>query len=1451
VPLRGAFVLIFQRGASRDAQIEAKNTACTVLARCWFRCFFRGLALCLTLLWAVPHAAWAQTWGQPTVASYGPHDYHHSAQTWAMAEDAQGVIYVGSVPGVAEFDGVRWRSIRSSSLGLHRALASDGKGRIYVAGRTDLGYLERDAVGNSVFTSLKHRLPPQEHGFEEIWNIVINSEGVYFNAGQAIYAFEPRSGTFTTWTAPPDRTFHMLFEVKGKIYVRQWGVGLLRLDSGQWTLLPQGERWAQERVYSLLPLDEKRLIMAVRGKGLYTFDGDQFQAFRTDIDALWPHLNVYWPGVVLPGGQLAYNTYGEGIYILDTQGRLLKHLDKSSGLRDSSVSALHVDRSGGLWAATANGVSRIDLGSPMTMLDGRHGVASSVLSLARQGDRLYIGSESGLASLKLGDRRVEPITAAGIQVMGLLVQGRDVLAAGDKGLFVVKGQTAETLVDNPNGTFFPRGLMASPRAPGLVWVGLTNGLGVLRRHASGQWAWHGRIREVTSEVTSMEEDGKGRLWVAGPTLGSVRLTFSSGADPLAVAQQQAFGKDRDWPDDGSLVRVGAELFSSSRNGLRRWDEGAQRWIPEKRFGPQASILFRHSADRAFLANDSHSHIQVLSRTGSDSGLQLEPNSTLRFAREEYINLVYADPDGRHLWLATSEGVVQIDEGSTQREDQQADEQSRTAALPVLLRAVGAGEQKLPLKPGLPPKLGSAARDLRFEWALPAYSHLDLNEYRSWLEGHEPTWEAWSRESSRKFTALAPGRYVFHVQARDARGHVGQTQGYAFEVIPPWYTTAWALLGCGSGLLALIVATVRWRTRRLNALVSARTAQLQERVEELAAVNRIGSALAAQLDPQALIALVGRQIQDLFKADMAYVALLDESGQFLSFPYYVGDDSFDPAEKLPLGQGLSSLIIQTGEPLLINHDFGRHVEALGVHIRGRAARSFLGVPVISQDRAIGVLSVQSFFESGRFDDDDIRLLKTIAAQVGISIRTASLYAQVRTLLDHVDQAIFSVDTRLQVKDECSLACEAVLGRRPAGQTLEQVLFPEDTAQAAHVRECLSDAASATDARRRDLFLSLVPGEIQLRGKTLKPQVVALDEGFMFAVSDHTAEKAMQAKLQAQRQGLEMVVAAVSDSVDFFQTVREFEQWVSAGAKPWQGRPMEELYRLVHTFKGSFAQLGFSQLPAALHEAEEALRPLLGQPADEAAQAFFQRDWVGPLERDLSVVSAALGAGFVRDGGVVSLSPADAPWVQQLARERLQAWPPGQAVPPGLLRLSHLLDISLQDELRAHERMLQRVAQQRGKLLEPLEVAGDEVWLEPERHRPWLAALSHVFRNAIDHGIELPEEREEAGKPEAGRIECRIALQGEVLELVIRDDGGGVNEAALREKVRQSHPDKADSLSLQEMMLMDGISSKDSADDVSGRGVGLSALHHELRALGGSIQIETWPRQGSRFTVKLPL
>ncbi|MGY2238119.1 response regulator [Pseudomonas gingeri] len=180
----------------------------------------------------------------------------------------------------------------------------------------------------------------------------------------------------------------------------------------------------------------------------------------------------------------------------------------------------------------------------------------------------------------------------------------------------------------------------------------------------------------------------------------------------------------------------------------------------------------------------------------------------------------------------------------------------------------------------------------------------------------------------------------------------------------------------------------------------------------------------------------------------------------------------------------------------------------------------------------------------------------------------------------------------------------------------------------------------------------------------------------------------------------------------------------------------------------------------------------------------------------------------------------------------------------------------DVLNGQVRMVRDLGRSLGKQVR-LEIEGEKTQVDRDVLEKLEAPLTHLLRNAVDHGIESPEQRLLAGKPAEGLIRLRASHQAGLLVLQLSDDGGGVDLERLRRNIveRQLSPaETAAQLSEEELLtflFLPGFSLRDKVTEVSGRGVGLDAVQHMVRQLHGAVVLEQTAGQGSRFHLEVPL
>src|SRR6478736_934656 len=181
------------------------------------------------------------------------------------------------------------------------------------------------------------------------------------------------------------------------------------------------------------------------------------------------------------------------------------------------------------------------------------------------------------------------------------------------------------------------------------------------------------------------------------------------------------------------------------------------------------------------------------------------------------------------------------------------------------------------------------------------------------------------------------------------------------------------------------------------------------------------------------------------------------------------------------------------------------------------------------------------------------------------------------------------------------------------------------------------------------------------------------------------------------------------------------------------------------------------------------------------------------------------------------------------------------------------VSFQRHVQRLSRIVRQTAADTGKQVE-LQVEGASGELDRQVLERMLPPFEHLLRNAVVHGIESPEQRIAAGKPEAGQILLTLRREGAEVIVDVRDDGAGMNIGAIRSKAISLGLIREDQALTDEeamqLVLEPGFSTAENLTQAAGRGVGMDVVATEVKKLGGALHMETEPGKGSRFTIRLP-
>jgi ligand-binding sensor domain-containing protein len=854
----------------------------------------------------IPYNTWKET-GIPYIQNYSPEDYGAKTQNWAVVQDKRGVMYFGNRDGILEYDGVSWRVITIPNGSTVRSLALDHNGRIYVGAQGEFGYLAPDFLGQMRYISLLDNVSEENRDFVDVWKTYATNHGVYFITYKYLFrvpllssplysGLEGDTEKIKVWK--PETSFHIGFAVRDTLYIIQQKIGLMKMMAADapeesmaspaksarfekgtkfggdsLRLVADGQRFENERIYVMLPFNDKQILVGTRTLGLFLYDGTSFERFATEADAFLQENQLYH-GSILADSTFALATRRGGVVFIDKQGRLRQILNKTSGLRDENVKFVYPDRQGGLWLGFDNGLARVEIPAPLSTYSENLGLMGTVHSIVRHRGTLYASTGQGLYQLFSPSAAGTPpvfraISGVATQCWSLLSGNNFLMTATNDGVYRIKGNRAISICD-----LYSYFLFHSRRDTNRVYIGLRDGLAMLQK-VNGQWTFSGRFPGITEQVRSIVEDDEGSLWLGTKYQGILRLKIPGQVFPFdreeAAIHIERFNRENGLSEKGVYVYyVNGQVVFATDRGLWRYEPREHSFHRDTTYGK----IFADTLRWVFRVVEApQGRVWMVTGHGNTSEIGVAApredgmytwNSTpfLRMADFGSVQTIYPDPAGTGsdvVWMGGDGGILRCETGITK---------DYTTNYPALVRQVtinsdslifggtylvdnsewskgspqnNSGEEYSGQQTLAAPTLDYANNSLRFEFAAPSFDNESANQYRYFLEGFDKSWSSWTKETKKDYTNIPEGDYHFRVKAKNIYNHQSSEAVFTFSILPPWYRSPWlyfiyVLLGGGLifGLVKIRVRQLERKSHELEKMVSERTAQIVEQRNQLKA-----------------------------------------------------------------------------------------------------------------------------------------------------------------------------------------------------------------------------------------------------------------------------------------------------------------------------------------------------------------------------------------------------------------------------------------------------------------------------------------------------------------------------------------------------------------------------------------------------------------------------------------
>ena len=512
-------------------------------------------------------------------------------------------------------------------------------------------------------------------------------------------------------------------------------------------------------------------------------------------------------------------------------------------------------------------------------------------------------------------------------------------------------------------------------------------------------------------------------------------------------------------------------------------------------------------------------------------------------------------------------------------------------------------------------------------------------------------------------------------------------------------------------------------------------------------------------------------------------------------------------------------------------------------------------VFNYDASIVVVGVHALFVvietaaaifiARSFYDNVIGLEKIVTARTQeLSQRNHDM----RLVLDHVNQGLLTVTLNGEMSDERSKIIDTWMGPPPASKNLFEWLHTSDPKAAEWMN--LGFEELRDDILPTEILLEQLPNRLTIGPPGAPPekqqqfvinyQPILDDdqkiERLLVVVTDITRELRQAEKEALQRENLRLFELIASDASGFGDFYEEAERLITR-LREDTDIELPQLKRLIHTLKGNTALFGLDRISRVCHEIEDIIDSS-GEYPNAQEMARISEAW---LEIDDKVEK--LSGGDRENQVVVQRSDlkelTDAIHAKH-SHGLLEEYVNRIALEPCAKRLS----IVAEQARKIADRLGRDNIDIKHQVIEDLRI-------DTHRWSSFWSSIVHVLRNAIDHGLEPVHERTRVGKSDTGRIALRSYTKDSKFIFEIEDDGRGIDTQSVAAKARAKGLKVQDKKDILMAIFEDGLSTKDHISEISGRGVGMSAVRQETHALGGRIQIQSVEGKGTRFSFVFPI
>jgi DNA-binding NarL/FixJ family response regulator len=739
-------------------------------------------------------------------------------------------LFVANNLGILSYSGKSWERHSTQTGKKQRSLAFDEKtDRLYFGSQGEFGYFD----GDWNMVSLVEKIPDSAPDFDEVWDVFLLNDKVYFCTFQGIFVYNGHSVSVLTHQGG----FNRSFRTNGKLFAQSRQGQLLEIKDEALLISPALRNSGREPIAGVIAQEGGFLVLYNSGKLEFVNSFGAVKKYDNLVQALeGKYVNHV---LQLSDTRLAISTQTAGLFLFDLQKQTIENITTRDGLLSNACLSTFQDYSGNLWVGMQNGIALIDLNSPMRFFNQEINIQGSGYEAYKREEGTYYTSSNGIYFLAKSARQSLFLQGTEGPAYGMQSIAGKLYAGHHTGLFLLANGKAKRVANTP-GLWQVKQLQSNPE---FAIGGTYSGLFLFRMNQNMELQGIGKIAGFEESSRFFEEDREGKIWVGqfykglyqlslSPDLTSAMVHKLSGAEGLPVAEQIV------------LSRIDNELYLGTPKGIYTIDQSGHRIVKSEMFskviGEQQVYL---------LTQDNQKNVHVYTEEMAGFFRQISADN-YTFVPSSVFQMRYSfNNDLLNISVHTDHGVLfNANEGFIQYrpelENRLAEEKPLMVSKVVNVAEDSILYERNPFgaKPDDLPQLTVSyrAKVIQFEVEAFQFNGVSNQQYRYYLKGFDEGPGEWTHATTKEYTNLREGTYEFSVQTKNFLGQITTSKPIQLRVKPPFYRSlfAWFLylaLGIWSLVLVSRLQKRRYQQKALDS-EKAKEQELQKKQQQLIAIE---------------------------------------------------------------------------------------------------------------------------------------------------------------------------------------------------------------------------------------------------------------------------------------------------------------------------------------------------------------------------------------------------------------------------------------------------------------------------------------------------------------------------------------------------------------------------------------------------------------------------------------